>query len=309
MHVISFKLSPVPPFRLDLVVWALRRRSANAIDRWEGNQYSRVAVIGKSPVKISVSQDGPMEKPELLVKVKSTRRINGIDLMERVSSLLELMFNLNNDLSRFYVMAERHRNLRPLIRRYIGFRPPRFPTVFEALVNAFSCQQISLDVGIILLNRLSERYGSAFRGEDPVMKAFPGPEDLQGLSSADLRPLGFSRQKGEAITGLASAVVRDDLDPETLVRKKNEQAIRYLLGIKGVGRWSAEYVLLRGLGRLDIFPGDDVGAQKNLQSFLHLHERPHYEEIRKITRRWHPYAGLIYFHFLLDKLRAKGNLQ
>jgi len=308
MMVESFRMRPFPPFRLDLVVWALRRRSANAIDLWEGNVYSRVAVIGKRPVKISVRQDGSMEKPVLSVTVKSENKISGIDLREKVSSLLELMFGLSVDLSGFYAMAERQRNLRQLVRRYIGFRPPRFPTVFEALVNAFSCQQISLDVGIILLNRLSDIYGTAFRTDDAEMKAFPGAGDLQGLSSVDLRPLGFSRQKGEAITGLASAVLNRDFDPEALVRKSNEQAIGHLLDIKGVGRWSAEYVLLRGLGRLDIFPGDDVGAQKNLQSFFHLEERPHYEEIKKFTRLWHPYAGLIYFHFLLDKLRAKGYL-
>lgn len=308
MTVESFRMRPLPPFRLDLVVWALRRRSVNAIDRWDGNRYSRVAVIGNRPVSISVRQDGTVKKPVLSVTVKSEKKINGIDLRERVSSLLEQMFGLSIDLSGFYAMAEKQRNLRPLVRCHIGFRPPRFLTVFEAIVNAVSCQQISLDVGIILLNRLSDNYGSVFRGDDGEMKAFPSPEDLRGLSSADLRPLGFSRQKGEAITGLASAVLNNDFDPEALVRKSNEQAIGHLLGIKGVGRWSAEYVLLRGLGRLDIFPGDDVGAQKNMQSFLHLQERPHYEEIKTFTRRWYPYAGLIYFHFLLDKLRAKGYL-
>ncbi len=309
MMVESFRMRPLPPFRLDLTVWALRRRSANAIDRWDGDRYSRVMVIAKQPVKISVRQDGPMERPLLSVTVKSGKKIDGVDLKKKVSSLLELMFGLRIDLSGFYAMAERRRNLRPLVRRYVGFRPPRFPTVFEALVNAFSCQQISLDVGIILLNRLSDRYGSAFRDDDTEMKAFPGPDDLRKLSSADLRPLGFSRQKGEAIARLATALINDDFDPEALAKKNNEQAIAHLMGIKGVGRWSAEYVLLRGLGRMDIFPGDDVGAQKNLQSFFHLRERPHYEEIKKFTRPWHPYAGLIYFHFLLDKLRAKGYLK
>ncbi len=309
MTEVSFSIRPLAPFRLDLAVWALRRRPNNTIDIWDGEGYSRVVVFGKRPVKISVRQDGTMERPVLSVTVRSGKKIAGIDLRKRVSSLLELMFGLRVDLSGFYAMAESDRDLRPLVRRYTGLRPPRFPTVFEALVNAFSCQQISLDVGIILLNRLADRYGSAFTDDDNEMKAFPGPDDLRGLSSVDLRPLGFSRQKGAAITGLASAVLNNDFDPDTLVRRNNEQAMRNLLGIKGVGRWSAEYVLLRGLGRLDIFPGDDVGAQKNLQSFFHLEERPHYEEIRKITRRWHPYAGLIYFHFLLDKLRAKGYLR
>ena len=59
--------------------------------------------------------------------------------------------------------------------------------------------------------------------------------------------------------------------------------VEYLSRIRGVGRWSAEYVLLRGLGRINIFPGDDVGAQKNLQNFMGLDERPDYEQIKRIT--------------------------
>src|SRR5512139_1550001 len=108
MHVISFKLKPFSPFRLDLVVWALRRRSVNAIDLWERNMYSRVVVIGKRPVKISVRQDGPMERPVLSVTVKSEKKISGIDLREKVSSLLELLFGISIDLSGFYTMTERH---------------------------------------------------------------------------------------------------------------------------------------------------------------------------------------------------------
>jgi DNA-3-methyladenine glycosylase II len=60
------------------------------------------------------------------------------------------------------------------------------------------------------------------------------------------------------------------------------------------------------LGRLDTFPGDDIGAQNNLQRLFHLVDRPNYEQIRELTSRWHPYEGLVYFHLLLEKLRTKG---
>ena len=88
----------------------------------------------------------------------------------------------------------------------------------------------------------------------------------------------------------------------------NTQAVAYLSRIRGIGRWSAEYVLLRGLGRLDTFPGDDVGAQNNLQRLFHLADKPTYDHIRQLTSPWHPYEGLVYFHLLLDKLRVKGAL-
>jgi DNA-3-methyladenine glycosylase II len=107
---------------------------------------------------------------------------------------------------------------------------------------------------------------------------------------------------------LATALVSHQRDFSELEAMNNEEASRYLSPIRGVGRWTAEYVLLRGLGRLDTFPGDDVGAQRNLQRLFHLEEKPTYERIKALTASWQPYAGFVYFHLLLEKLYQQGIL-
>ena len=61
-----------------------------------------------------------------------------------------------------------------------------------------------------------------------------------------------------------------------------------------------------GLGRLDSLPGDDIGAQNNLQRLFHLADKPTYEHIGQLTSPWHPYEGFVYFDLLLEKLRAIG---
>ncbi len=106
----------------------------------------------------------------------------------------------------------------------------------------------------------------------------------------------------------ATALVKNQRDFSQLEAMNDEEASRYLSSIRGAGRWTAEYVLLRGLGRLAIFPGDDVGAQKNLQQLLHLEEKPTYEKVKEVTSSWQPYAGFIYFHLLLEKLYRQGIL-
>ena len=88
----------------------------------------------------------------------------------------------------------------------------------------------------------------------------------------------------------------------------DDEAVKYLCELRGVGRWSAEYVLLRGLGRTHVFPGDDVGARNNLQRWLRLAKPLNYERVRRVLARWDGYAGLIYFHLLLDRLTESGNL-
>jgi DNA-3-methyladenine glycosylase II len=82
-----------------------------------------------------------------------------------------------------------------------------------------------------------------------------------------------------------------------------------LLELRGVGRWTAEYVLLRGLGWLDVFPGDDVGARNRLAKWLHRSEPMDYESVRRTVDRWQPYAGFIYFHMLMESLKATGKLR
>ena len=83
-------------------------------------------------------------------------------------------------------------------------------------------------------------------------------------------------------------------------------AIGRLRGLYGVGRWTAGYVMQRGLGRLHIFPGDDVGARNKLERFPDIENKLDYEEVGRVLARWHPDAGLIYRHLLLDSLAEAG---
>jgi DNA-3-methyladenine glycosylase II len=107
---------------------------------------------------------------------------------------------------------------------------------------------------------------------------------------------------------LSHAIVERGLDLEALATLRDEEALAQLLRWKGVGRWTAEYVLLRGLGRLHVFPGDDVGARNNLQRWLGLKKPLDYEGTRRTLAKWKPYAGFIYFHLLLDGLADAGVL-
>ncbi len=181
--------------------------------------------------------------------------------------------------------------------------------MFEAFLNAFACQQVSLDVGILLLNRLTETYGIPYTDDQSTSYAFPGVEHLVNASVERLRALGWSHQKTRALLELASLQMQGQPDFSRLETMSNEDMCQSVLPLRGVGRWTAEYVLLRGVGRIDMFPGDDVGAQKNLQTLLSLDEKFTYERIKALTARWYPYAGFVYFHLLLRNLDKKGILQ
>jgi DNA-3-methyladenine glycosylase II len=307
MNCHSFVLQPVPPFRLDLTVWTLRRRPDNAVDRWDGRTYRRALVLGSLVVEIAVTQIKPPGDPHLLVTVSGPHLT--ADVKTAVTSALERLLGLNIDLAKFRRFAARRPRLGALARRFWGMKPPRFPSVFEAALNAMACQQVTLTLGIRLLNRLAKSYGAAFQEGERIVYAFPQPKDLAALDPQALRELGFSRQKARAMIELADAITAGRLDLEALANKPDADALAQLQQLRGIGRWTAEYILLRGLGRLHIFPGDDVGARNNLQRWLHLTDSLDYEGVARTLARWRDYGGLIYFHLLLDRLAEIGCLE
>jgi DNA-3-methyladenine glycosylase II len=290
----ELELRPRPPFRLDLTVWALRRREQNAIDTWDGRTYRRALLVDGAPVELAVTQVGGASTPLLEVVLAGRHVPRSAEAAAR--STLARLLGLDLDLSGFYTRAARDRVLNELAERYRGLKPPRFPTVFECLLNAVSCQQLSIAAGLTILSRLTATAGAS----SGPLHAFPAPLDVLHLPSSALRTLGFSKRKAETILELATAAAAGNLELKTLEQLDDAAVIGALVRQRGIGRWSADYVLLRGLGRLHVFPQSDVGALNGLHSFLAasgLEESTHAALVR-----WAPDAGLVYFHLLLRGL-------
>jgi DNA-3-methyladenine glycosylase II len=300
-------IRPVPPFRLDLTVWALRRRTHNAIDRWDGTTYRRVIVVGGRSAEVEVRQAGSTATPRLIVT--ATPALRSRSERQRVRSAIDRLLGTRVDLRDWYRTAEDDPRLESLAVRFRGMKPPQLLTVFETLVNAFACQQLSLVVGLELLNRLAVvcdvKRGTGARSR----YAFPTPGDVVRHNAADYRAIGFSRQKVDALLTLAQGIHRGRIAVEGLWRYNDAEASSRPRELRGVGRWTAEYVLLRGLGRLHVFPGDDVGAQKSLVRWLGRRAPLDYAGVSKATEKWQPYASMVYFHLLLDGLSRAGVLE
>jgi len=303
-----FDLEPRPPFRLELTAWALRRRPENRIDDWDGEHYRRVTVIDGESAAIAARQAGPAEKPVLRVTTTTGPTLSEGRTREAVSALLGRVLGLDLDTKPFSTRVKADPVVGPLATRFRGVKPPRLPTIFECLVNAVACQQLTLQVGILLLDRLAAAYGHP--GWDrPEAHAFPEPESLAAAEPSDLLALGYSRAKARAIVELAARTVAGEIDERSLEAADDDAAVAQLLRLRGIGRWSAEYALLRGLGRVHVFPGDDVGARNNLARRLGIEGPLDYAAVRDLTARWDPFAGFVYFHLLLERIEANGWLR
>ncbi len=148
MYEASLTIPVTPPFRLDLTIWVLRRREKNTLDRWDGQSYSRILLLRDAPARVTLTQSGTLELPQLIVKLKSYSRLS-LEQQAAVQVTVQKMLGLAVDLQPFYELVAKNPELDQLAKQFVGVRPPRFPVVFEALVNAVACQQVSLHLGVL----------------------------------------------------------------------------------------------------------------------------------------------------------------
>ncbi|MGC8508558.1 MAG: DNA-3-methyladenine glycosylase 2 [Thiomonas sp.] len=295
------RLAVSAPFRLDLTVWALRRATSNRIDTWDGRQWRRSVFLGDAVVGIAVEQCGPIDAPVLTLRCVDGDRC-GPNPVQAIAAVVRRVLGLDaNDLDR---LIPPDPQITALARRYRGLRPPRFVELFEALANAIACQQVSLASGLALLSKTAASLAPARLPAD-FPPPFPRPETILAAGGDALRRLGWSRRKSDYLLGCAQAVVGGALDPDRLEAAGDAEVMQLLSRLRGIKRWSAQYVALRGLGRLAVLPVDDVGAHKHLALWL---GRPRLDAaaMELLAERWAPAAGLVYFLLLLKRLDDAG---
>ena len=193
MDSCTFHIEPVAPFRLDVTAWVLRRRAENTLDRWNGRTYCRALLIGGVPVELAATDDGSAARPRLRVVVSGHRLPE--DAQRLAGAALDRMLGLSCALEEFYKATAGDAVLGPIVHRFRGLKPTVYPTVFEALVNAIACQQMTLTFGIRLLNRLSEACGRPIGPGEGSPRTFPEPEDL--LSPRAGATAGVAVQPGQ----------------------------------------------------------------------------------------------------------------
>ncbi|MCA9048562.1 MAG: DNA-3-methyladenine glycosylase 2 family protein [Planctomycetaceae bacterium] len=172
-------------------------------------------------------------------------------------------------------------------------------SVYESLVRAVAHQQLHGRAAECILRRLCD----AFPRTD-----FPSPKQLAAAEPDTLRSLGFSQSKVTAIQGIAVAVQKQTIpNRETAEQLSDEEIISQLITLKGVGRWTAEMLLIFTLGRLDVMPVDDFGVRSGLQSLYDLTAFPGKSAFRELTDAWQPYrsVGAWYLWRKADSLKER----
>jgi len=178
----------------------------------------------------------------------------------------------------------------PLLARFGGLRIIRATDMYEALLVAVIGQQVSVQAAQSVRRRLMVTIGTRVSVNSGRSREkyylYPTPRQLTKAGESGLCDQGVSRQKARYLLEIATRTVAGELDCGIFTAMNDEDAIRYLCEIKGVGRWTAEVALMRGLDRTDIFPAGDLGLQSALQKLLGMTERPSETELRERAEHW-----------------------
>jgi DNA-3-methyladenine glycosylase II len=285
------------PFRLDMTANVLRRLSTNVVDRYEDGVYRRLIGDPRTPALLSIEQTAP---GELAVTISgATAECHDPALVAA------RLLGTDVDLTGFYLAAATIPWLAPLVAGAKGVKPPRYPSLWEACVNAIVYQQVSIHAAGAILRRVIERYSEAVAVEGGELRAFPRPETFVDADAEELRGLGLSIQKVVSTRAVARAILNGTIDEPALARAPTPDLTAALVAHRGIGPWTAAVVALRGFGRLDLFPMNDSGVARSVKDLSGRTD----VDVDALLARLGPQRGMLYYHLLIGRLVARGDVQ
>jgi DNA-3-methyladenine glycosylase II len=292
----THEIQVATPYRLDLTVSALRRMATNLVDVYTSDgRYLRALGGCAEPVIVSVTQP---RADALAVSVSGSAGDP-----KRALASVHRMLGTESDLSDFHRHARAIPWLAPLARRMRGLKPPRYPALFEACANTILFQQVSLHAASAIMRRLIVALGTKVTCDGVPLEVFPSVEEFLGADDALIRAAGLSAGKLATLRRAGEAIATGAISEALLEERSSADATLLLIGIKGIGPWTAAAILLRGLGRLDVFPSNDssVAANLTLVAGKRVDAGPVLESLGS-------QRGMLYFCLLLARLESRGEI-
>ena len=213
---------------------------------------------------------------------------------EAVERLVSRMLGLGSDPEGFEALVAPRADAARLVGSRRGMRIPLTADIFDAVCWAVIGQQINLTFAAALRRAVIERAG--VRHAASGLYAHPAPAGVAALEVEDLTSLRFSRSKASYLIGVARHIVAGDLSLEALALDPAGEAEAALVALRGIGTWTARYIMLRGFGFPDMAPIGDSGLATALQRLHGLAVRPDIQAQEASMRAFAPYRSLATTH-------------
>lgn len=286
-------LTATPPYDFELTAAsATSFRGHYAAETFKDGIYHRLLDLGDNHLcLVTVCSSGTVDSPRLQVELTGTAIDE--DIVTEARRQVSWILGTDQDLAPFYSMALQDPILAVLTREMKGLHLTHTISVYEALILAILGQQVHSRVAHLLCNLLIQTFGPSAEVAGVTYHAFPCPEALLGAGMEGLRSIKFSARKARYILDIAGRVASGELDLEGLRTCPDEDVIHTLTSIRGVGVWTAQWLLIHALGRPDGFPHGDLALQRTLGILLKSGSSLRPEEAMEYSRRWSPFRSYV----------------
>jgi DNA-3-methyladenine glycosylase II len=295
-------LNATPPFHFDLSSKIFANGDAQ-IRSYNQNRFWQVIRVNNKLVLATVTSTGTIDKPQLSAELKSDKALT-IGDVEQATEALSYLLSLNFNLTPFYEETKHDQTMSRIVQQLRGLKSPTTPTAFEAMVDSIVEQQISLKVANSIEHKLIKRFGDALNLDGAVYYAYPTPHNLASASIDEIRQCGLSQRKAEYIHGIAELVANGELAIEKLKDSNDPDAIISELDrVRGVGVWTAELTMLRGMKKFDALPADDLGLRRVIARYYRGGTLIKSAEARQIAENWGRWKGLAAYYLVVAEMK------
>jgi DNA-3-methyladenine glycosylase II len=244
-YTLKGKLTPRPPFDFARTLGFLEAFSPTAGEQVvAASSITKAVTLHGRPVAFEVSSAGP----ELTYTLYAQTPLSKPD-QAALSDRIRFFLSLDDDLQPFYDLGRADPDFTPVIERLYGLHQPKFLTPFEIACWAILAQRIPMPIAHRTKMALVERWGTSIQLQGGTYHAFPDVEQLAAIDENDLLAVVGNRRKVEylrSVIALFQAVDEQELRSGDL-----EDVMAKLRGVRGIGEWSAYFILVRGLGRME----------------------------------------------------------
>ncbi|KGX88159.1 DNA-3-methyladenine glycosylase family protein [Pontibacillus litoralis] len=229
---------------------------------------------------VRVQAIGSTKEPKFCLSSKSTKQREA--LIEHIEQLFQWQCDLRAIDAHFQAT-----NLSALFQTYPGSPIVRDFHLYDSLMKIIIHQQLNMKFAYILSTRFVQQYGSNIQG----VWFYPTPDEVATIPYEALRELQFSQRKAEYIIDTSRLIAEGKLNLERLSQQQDEEIMKEMKQIRGIGSWTVENWLMFGLGRENHLPKADIGIQNALKRYFHKEKKPSHEEIEQLCKGWEPYQS------------------
>ncbi len=298
-------LAPVrAPFDLRLTVGALRRLPSSALYPLVDGEFRFLAPLPSGHRLLAVRAATPDAATAGLFCVAQDGNLSQADREEAQRQISRLL-GAQRDLEPAWALLADEPELATLAQRLAGMKPPCFLSLWEAFCQIVPFQQVSLHAAVATLNRFVMAFGPRCEYGGQTYWGLPAPARVLTTATSELRACGLSEGKTRTLRALAERALAGELEASAFDGAPDEEVIAALTQIPGIGRWSAQVALLRGLGRLSICPAGDSGAIRSLREVF-AHREDADAAASALLSRAGAWQGYVYFMLLGRRLLASA---